>query len=111
MPHTINGCGTRFYGRREKSPDGSFVTTEWIVVLTIPIFPLRSVRIVHLGSKSFLAPFGTTQQIVCQPVPLNWRQVLNVYLTLLLAVALFASPIAIVVFIMWVSGVKMGPIR
>ncbi|BDA69938.1 hypothetical protein CAL7716_041040 [Calothrix sp. PCC 7716] len=30
MPFTLNGCRTKYYGRRDMAPDGSYVTTEWI---------------------------------------------------------------------------------
>jgi hypothetical protein len=63
---SINGTGTRVYGKRDFRTDGSFVTTKWITFLWVPLVPLRSMRVKpldtsgvdHLGASIFLASLG-----------------------------------------------------
>lgn len=83
MPYTINGVGTHFYGSRDEGPDGSYITTEWLVVIYIPLLPLRSMRVLPLASDATF-PFSSSQRFMSRPTRLNWRQVLNVYLVLFL---------------------------
>jgi hypothetical protein len=45
VPFSINGCGTRYYGKQDKRQDGSYITTEWITFFFIPLIPLRSLRV------------------------------------------------------------------
>src|SRR5271165_1543903 len=78
MPFTFNGCGTRYYGNRDTGPDGSFVTTEWITFVYLPIFPIRSMRVLPQG-KSTNAIVYHSQQYQTGRVPLSWIQVRNVY--------------------------------
>jgi len=49
MPHTINGCGTTFYGSADPGPDGSYVVTTWIVFVYIPLIPLGSKRVLPVS--------------------------------------------------------------
>jgi hypothetical protein len=79
MPFTYNGCGTKFYGQRDKEPDGSYITTEWIVLVYVPLIPLRSFRIKPTGKSSLMVVYNSVEYLV-MPVPLNWQQVRNVYL-------------------------------
>ena len=46
MPRSVNGTGTMWYGNAAPGPDGSYVVTEWITVLWVPIIPLGSRRII-----------------------------------------------------------------
>ena len=63
---SVNGTGTRVYGKRDFRTDSSFVTTKWITFLWIPLVPLRSMRVKpsntsgpdHLGASILLAFFG-----------------------------------------------------
>ena len=41
----IQGFGTAFIGKRDFWPDGSYLTTEWIVGCFIPLVPRRSLRV------------------------------------------------------------------
>lgn len=43
---TLNGVGTRLYGRADQRPDGSYVSTLCFCVLFIPVLPLTSYRVV-----------------------------------------------------------------
>lgn len=45
MPFSMNGIGTTWYGHALEEPDGSYVVTEWVILLFIPIIPLGSKRI------------------------------------------------------------------
>jgi hypothetical protein len=63
---SVNGTGTRIYGKRDFRPDGSFVTTKWVTFSWVPLVPLRSMRVKpidksgvdHLGASMFLAFVG-----------------------------------------------------
>jgi hypothetical protein len=56
MPRSGNGTGTAYYGRSSERDDGSYVTTVWIVIFYLPIFPLRSERV--LPHSVFRRGFG-----------------------------------------------------
>jgi|GEM_PF-1883548 len=88
MPFTLNGCGTSYYGRKELS-DGTYLTTEWIVYLWVPLIPLRSFRIVKAGPRSGMFLFSN-QQFVTQKIPLNMPIVYKVYR--------WAAPVSIALF-------------
>ena len=46
MPgRSINGTGTKTYGKRDFLTDGSFVTTRWLTFFWVPLFPLNSMRV------------------------------------------------------------------
>ena len=47
MAFSFYGCGTALYGERDYHADRSYITTEWVVVFKIPLFPLRSLRVRH----------------------------------------------------------------
>ena len=99
MPFTLNGTGTKYLGEREHDIGGTYITTKWVVIFMVPILPLSSWRVFPLDQGNFNdhSPLvgreasETTQSFHATPVPLNWRQVLNVY----------AVTIAIVAIILW----------
>jgi len=83
MPHMINGFGTTFYGQRDFKPDGSYVTTEWIVCWFIPILPLRSLRVIPWGFRPRVAPsayggFADEYLVIQESLP-NLKQVVCTY--------------------------------
>ena len=78
MPYTLNGIGTKYYGRREAGPDGSYVTTEWIVLIYLPLIPIGSFRVCPTG-KSTNAIVYNSQQFMVKRVPVNWPQIRNIY--------------------------------
>jgi len=90
MPYSINGIGTKYYGNRDKATDGSYVTTEFIAFIFVPIIPLRSFRVVA-SSPAQWKFMGTSQKFQAVRIAMNWRQVLNVYLV---PVCIFAALIA-----------------
>jgi hypothetical protein len=103
MPHSVNGFGTRYYGRREEALDGSYVTTVWITVLYIPILPLRSYRVLAVG-KSFNVIIHRSQQFKAVRVPLCWEQVWHVYM--------ISAPILLIIgWLIWSSAKKQSEQR
>lgn len=78
MPYTLNGIGTKYYGRREAGSDGSYVTTEWIVLLYLPLIPIGSFRVCPTG-KSTNAIVYNSQQFMVRRMPFNWPQIRNIY--------------------------------
>jgi hypothetical protein len=81
MPYTINGCGTRFYGKRDRAEDGSYITTEWITFIYAPLLPIRSYRVLPVGEGTNII-VHSSQRYQTLRVPLCWAQVRNVYLVL-----------------------------
>src|ERR1700694_1545878 len=45
LPTLFCGFGTAFVGKRDFWPDGSYVTTEWVMAFYVPLGALRSVRL------------------------------------------------------------------
>jgi len=76
---TFQGIGTSFLGKRDFRPDGSYVTTKWIVVLWLPCVPLKSLRVAPLGSEGTV--FNSTDRFaVMGETRPHKRQVACVYL-------------------------------
>jgi hypothetical protein len=78
MPKTFNGIGTKYQGASDRQSDGSFVTTEWFVILDFPIIPLRSYRVQRLGEQSSFSQTTELYNVIDQ-LPLNTKQVLKTY--------------------------------
>lgn len=98
MPFTINGIGTMYYGNRDQAVDGSYITTEWVVVVFLPIFPIASYRVRPTGQGTNLIFYYSNKYLV-ERVPLCWPQVRNIYAIIgpilgLLAILLIGSAIA-----------------
>jgi len=74
MAFTFNGVGTKFHGKRDLGNDGSYVTTEWFVFLCIPVFPIRSLRVLPTGEGSEYVVYSSWKYHI-QRVALNGRQV------------------------------------
>ncbi|SRR6266851_833954 len=89
MPYTFNGCGTHYYGKQDKANDGSYVTTEWITLVYVPLIPLRSFRVLPVG-KGTNWVVHSSQSYQAMRVPLRWSQVRNVYF--------FVAPIVLLIF-------------
>jgi len=81
MPSTLKGTGTKYYGKRDVDIGGTYVTTTWITIFWVPILPLSSWRVFPLTEEYVnWANHRLEQSFEATPVPLNWAQVLNVYL-------------------------------
>jgi hypothetical protein len=81
MPYSFNGCGTRFYGERERAEDGSYITTEWITFVYLPLLPIRSYRVLPVGKGTNIV-IHQSQSYQTRRVPLCWAQARNVYLVI-----------------------------
>ncbi|MGA3095216.1 MAG: hypothetical protein ABSF25_02080 [Bryobacteraceae bacterium] len=82
MATLIQGFGTAFIGQRDFWPDGSYVTTEWIVALFVPLFPLRSLRVKPKPRQTtFLYVIASTGRnyVVSDETEPHRRQVASVY--------------------------------
>ena len=62
MPSNFHGIGTINYGRREFKPDGSFVTTEWLIWGYVPISPVVSRRIAYSNPDRPYAQFDKKER-------------------------------------------------
>lgn len=80
MPRSINGIGTVHFGRAEQTDDGTYVATLWVVFLFLPLFPLRSERLLLLSE--FNNGFGhrRVRYSVIERVPLHQGQIIRTYL-------------------------------
>ncbi|MSQ48622.1 MAG: hypothetical protein EXR78_09630 [Deltaproteobacteria bacterium] len=87
---TFNGIGTTLYGNRDAGPDGSYVTTEWVVFVYVPVFPLRSWRVLPTGKGTSAIVYNSASYQRVQ-VPLNGHQVRNGYAVTLAVVAVFVG--------------------
>jgi len=93
---SIQGFGTVFYGKRDFRDDDTYVTTEWVVLATIPIIPIRSLRVRYQGpgEQSFPIGIGSCDSYsVFETTRPNRRQVLFTYgfVCILIIWAIFVS--------------------
>ncbi len=98
MASSFNGTGTRFYGEREYWPDGSYITTQWVSFVYIPLLPLRSLRLRHDRTTTIpqLHGIGSTAHFeVKAKIRLNWKQVGSTYLYLIAVAGLFLIQIVV----------------
>ncbi len=106
MPATWNGIGTTFIGVRDRNPDGSFLTTEWFVILSFPIFPIRSVRVLFVNSSSGWQR-STTKYMVGEKVSLDIKQIILTYFfsisAVLVGIGSFLLVLVIFESVTWVS--------
>lgn len=87
MSFTLNGIGTTLYGKRDFWPDGSYVTTEWFVVSWIPVFPIRSQRVLPTDSNNY-GVYASQSYLVYGRTKPNGTQVLSIYSFVLALAAL-----------------------
>jgi hypothetical protein len=87
---TFNGIGTILYGRRDEGTDGSYVTTEWVVLVWVPIFPLRSWRVLPTGESTTAIVYNSVGYHRIR-VPLNAHQVRNGYAVTMAIVAIVTA--------------------
>lgn len=91
MTYSFNGIGTEYWGQRETEPDGSYIATKFFCIV-VPLIPLASYRVRPLTDVKYHFG-GKSQQLEIKQVPMNWRQVGNVYLCEL--AILICAPFAI----------------
>jgi hypothetical protein len=78
MPSSVNGFGTKYYGQRDFRPDGSYVTTNFICLLFLPVFPIHSVRVIPDPKNSWV-PFSKNYYAILEKRWPNPLQVLSIY--------------------------------
>ena len=85
MPLSVHGFGTAYYGERDHLVDDcSFITTEWIICLNLPVIPLRSLRVIPDFAESAHNPVVSIEAYhTAKRVPLCLRQVFQTYLFIL----------------------------
>ena len=93
---TLNGFGTTFVGECDYEPDGTYVTTAWIVALWVPLIPLYSARVLSV-EPTMLS--GTNYQIIKQPV--HWGQARRIWAYTL------GMPALLALFV-WMAGVMFA---
>jgi len=89
MPATVFSCGTKFYGKRDFQTDGSFVTTEWIIVGFVPLIPLHTLRVRVEGQDGIIFPIvyrSTNYRVLAKSRPML-KQVVCVYAFVLFVAA------------------------
>jgi len=92
MPFNFNGIGTDYYGECDFRPDGSYVTTEWASLFYLPLFPIRSVRLIRLRKSDVSSvAFSSKGAVIIERLPLHWRQVGNLYGFMVLCVVYVAT--------------------
>ena len=79
MPFTFHGFGTAIYGERDYWPDGSYVTTEWVVMAWVPISPVLIKRIAYTNEGRPYAIRDASGYYVCETTSPNRNQVVSVY--------------------------------
>ena len=85
---TFHGIGTMTYGQRDYWPNGSFITTEWIVFAWVPIAPLSSMRLARSNEGRPLAR-RKEGYYVYEETELNAKQVVSVYCWLACFIGVF----------------------
>jgi hypothetical protein len=103
MPTSLHGIGTRFYGKRDFQPDASYITTEFVRFIGIPIVPRKSLRVRHVGSSGIIFPIIHSEEnyMVLATTRPNRKQVLSVY-------AFVAFMVFWVLGVFWVYGRMEG---
>ena len=81
MPTSLHGIGTGFYGKRDYQPDGSYITTEFVIFIGIPIVPLKSLRVRYGGATGIVFPIVHSEEsyTVLATTRPNIKQVLSIY--------------------------------
>ena len=72
-PRALDGFLSTTLGQTGFRSDGSYVTTQWLSVLMVPLVPRASFRVLEFRHL----PKGTYK--ACEKVPLCFRQVISVY--------------------------------
>ena len=82
MAASFRGFGTKYFGEADIRLDGSFVTTEFLILLHLPVAPLKSFRLKRLSRGTDLIIKSETFAIV-EKLPIQWLQVVRIYLLII----------------------------
>ena len=91
MPHnfnSMNGMGSELIGEWDRGNDGSYLTTEWLTVLWIPVFPVCSYRVIKMAKPNLLY---LKSYLVLEKHPVRLQHIGPGLARTLLAVAIVAS--------------------
>lgn len=83
---TFLGCGHIFYGKKQFNfTDKSYITTQWLVLLLIPIIPIATYRVIKgqiTGSYNFYNMFSINSNytILAKMSKIDKLQVIKTYL-------------------------------
>ena len=91
---SINGFGSKTYGKTDFAADGSYITTCWVIACYVPLIPTESWRAWEIVEKKRLfglIPYTDNSNFYAQDVPLHRQQVLRVYLYILPLLAIILS--------------------
>jgi hypothetical protein len=75
---TLQGIGTTFYGQRDFRRDGTYITTEWLVFIFIPVLPIRSLRVRYQDGVNVGFFYEQNYSVYEKSFP-NWKQVVSTY--------------------------------
>lgn len=75
----IYGNGLKLHGFTDWRHDGSFISTAWFIMFYVPIFPIRSIRVLKM---TFMDNQEKSRFIKYVDVPLCKKQVLKYYIPL-----------------------------
>ena len=78
MEFDYHGIGMKTYGERDYWPDGSYVTTKWLVFGYLPIAPYLSMRISETKNDPY-SKYDTAGYYVYKILPTNRKQVICTY--------------------------------
>jgi hypothetical protein len=84
MAFTFNGVGTRYCGRR-KLPDGTIITTKWVVFFFVPIVPIGSYKVIGEGDRAsvgipfFGLAYFSSQRLKLWEIDIDTRMVITTY--------------------------------
>jgi hypothetical protein len=78
LPGIVHGVGFRLYGQRNFRPDRSYLTTEFFCILYLPIYPIRTMRVIP-DKKNSRLPFGRSRYQLVTKHPPYFPQVFAVY--------------------------------
>jgi len=85
MATSFRGFGTKYYGEADLRADGSFVTTEFLILLHLPVAPLRSYRLVRIGQGQGANLLVKSEVFtIIEKLPIQWLQVVRIYLLICL---------------------------
>jgi hypothetical protein len=81
MPTSLHGIRTAYYGKRNYRRDGSYITTEFVIFVGIPIVPLKSLRVRYGGAKGIIFPIVHSEEsyTVLATARPDIKQVLSIY--------------------------------
>lgn len=79
------------YGQRDYWPDGSFITTQWIVMAWVPIAPLSSMRLTRSNEGKPFARRNSEGYYIYEETAPNTKQVVSVYCWLASVIGIFVA--------------------